>query len=260
MKCKFGQIWRRSCSFKHNRISSLNMTKRQVKMDISAVEWGIKKSPSINHWHHLTLQTADPSCAPNITHHHLNTLWLEPDTKVHPAVHWSGKGLSTKYGLPLPSSLHPPCSQAPWQGQPYFIPLGWLCERLPCHSIHHFNSALHDWRTEGVINRAWLVALTLPVWHRAGIFGDEGIGGLRLGWRAARAECLWHSSGTPSHTNTHAAVAYASGVQGVHANAERIGAPQAHFTQLRNRPLPAAREGQCIIGLILLSTRVEVMD
>lgn len=50
-----------------------------------------------------------------------------------------------------------------------------------------------------------------------------------------------------------------------HASAERGGAcpcsaPQAHFTELRNRPLPAAREGHRIIDLVLLPARVEVMD
>lgn len=236
-------------------------------MDMFAVEHHTKKSLSVNHCLHLTLKTTDLSCAPNVTLSGLSQIH-----QVHPAVQPSDKGWAPSMVLWLPSNLHPPLSRAPRQGRPYFIPLGWLCKRLSCHSIHHINSVLPDWRTKrGVINRAWLDAPPCPSLAPSrdslGSVGwDEGIGGPRPGWRAARAEpsdwgICWHSSGAPSHTNTHTRCGGRRQRSAGGACQWRThGAPQAHFTQLRNRPSPAAREGQYITGLVWLSTRVMVMD
>lgn len=79
----------------------------------------------MNHSQRLTLQTADPSCAPNITPHHLNTLWLEPDTSGAASRSPIRQRLSTKYGplvaLQSPSS---PFSGNPGRGGHILSPLG----------------------------------------------------------------------------------------------------------------------------------------
>lgn len=162
----------------------------------------------INHSHHLTLQTADPSCALNIIHYHLNTLWLEPGTLSapnRPLIRRKVKRQVWFFGCP------PICillvAGHPGRDGHILSPLGDFvsaCLATPFITLTVFCPI--GGRRE-VINRAWLVALTLPARHWARIFGDEGIGGLRLDWRAARAEpCgIEEYAGTaaaPSHTHT----------------------------------------------------------
>lgn len=68
------------------------------------------------------------------------------------------------------------------------------------------------------------------------------------------------AAAAPSHTDARAVVTRVSreGGAGVHANKEV--SHQTHLTELRNRPLPAAREGRCITGSTLPPTHREVMD
>lgn len=171
---------------------------------------------------------ADPSCAPNITAHHWNTLvWARHIGCIHAYTP------QAKVEYQVRSVGCPPISILIFLGHPggedhILSPLGQLWKHLSCHSIHHINSVLPDWRTRGGWGGHKLCLTrhpTLPAWHRAGIFRDEGIGGLRPGWRAARAQpsdwgICWHSSSAPSHMLwLHTSVE--------HTSAESM----AHFTQ-----------------------------
>lgn len=101
----------------------------------------------------------------------------------------------------------------------------------------------------------WVVGLRWRDWRAAA--RAEG----RPGAEPSDWGICWHSSSTSiTHNHTCFGGRRVSGALGGACQWRRHGASQPHFTQLRNRPSLAAREGQNIIGFVWLSTRVGLMD
>lgn len=138
-------------------------------MDISAIECHIKKVLLFIIFVASPCRAAEPSCAPNKTHQHLNKRWLEPDALVHPAVHSLNKRLSTKYGPSVAlQTLLLPTLRVTRQRRPYFIPT-WV-NLIACfaHSIRHVNRVLPTGGRKG----SWTVpqpARLAPRWCNLGM-------------------------------------------------------------------------------------------
>lgn len=155
----------------------------------------------------------------------------------------------------LPSkSPSPPFLWHPDRGDHTSYPFGVLRNHLPCNSIHHLNSVLPDRRTKGGSQNRESLLWTARLARSHDIWGREtgrAAAGLKGGQDRAMGLRNTLAQRRCFITAQHAAVTYLGRVWGCMPMRDAL-------NELRNRPLQVAREGQCIRGFLLLSTREEV--